>query len=206
MRVEILEKLLSQQKIPKFCIFKGLHLANNGWEPNNPYHFLKKLNEIFQMHLNILSKLWLIVCCHQEQIQNMSYFRHFNDHNSGGKHGNQTNDPIFLIDSLGPIRWHISYLHLKKNAFLLLIFKIQCHGVPLLHYGLVCKLHIYIPKILSSLLTEKYFFYIKFAVFWYVTSFVPNGVLNWPRSHRLCMIDAENDNMLKIVWLFPCPA
>ena len=130
MRVEILEKLLSQQKIPKFCIFKGLHLANNGWEPNNPYHFLKKLNEIFQMHLNILSKLWLIVCCHQEQIQNMSYFRHFNDHNSGGKHGNQTNDPIFKIYSLGPIRWHISYLHLKKNAFLLLIFKIQCHGVP----------------------------------------------------------------------------
>ena len=33
-------------------------------------------------------------------------------------------------------------------------FKIQFHGVPSLHYVLVCKIHIYMPKItLSSLLT-----------------------------------------------------
>ena len=27
-------------------------------------HFLKELSKIFQMHLNILPKVWLILCCH----------------------------------------------------------------------------------------------------------------------------------------------
>ena len=30
--------------------------------------FLKKLNKMFQVHLNILPKLWLIFCCYQQKI------------------------------------------------------------------------------------------------------------------------------------------
>ena len=29
------------------------------------YHFLEELDEIFQVYLNILPKLWLFFCCHQ---------------------------------------------------------------------------------------------------------------------------------------------
>ena len=35
---------------------------------------LKELDKIFQMHLNILPKLWLIFCCHQQKIQKMIHF------------------------------------------------------------------------------------------------------------------------------------
>ena len=46
--------------------------------------FCKNSNKIFQLHLNVLPKLWLTFCCHQQRIQKMSHLRHFNDHNSGG--------------------------------------------------------------------------------------------------------------------------
>ena len=55
--VEILKKLLSQQKIPKHCISEGWHLAHGTRESNNPYYFLKELIKIFKTHLNILQKL-----------------------------------------------------------------------------------------------------------------------------------------------------
>ena len=35
---------------------------------------LKEIDKIFQMHLNILPKLWLIFCCHQQKIQKMIHF------------------------------------------------------------------------------------------------------------------------------------
>ena len=72
----------------KLSIFKGWYLANGILESNNPWHFLKVLNKIFQMHVNIFSKLLLIFCWHQQKIQKMSYFWHFNDHNLGSKHDN----------------------------------------------------------------------------------------------------------------------
>ena len=40
-------------------------VANGSSEPKNPYHFLKELNVIFQMHLNILPKPLLDFYCHQ---------------------------------------------------------------------------------------------------------------------------------------------
>ena len=49
------------------------------------FHFLEELNKIFQMHLNILSKLGLIFCCHQQKIQKI---RLFNDNNFEKKHDN----------------------------------------------------------------------------------------------------------------------
>ena len=61
----------STKNIPKSCIFKGCHLANDSSEPKNPNDFLKALNKIFQMHLYILPKLWLIFCCHQQKIQKL---------------------------------------------------------------------------------------------------------------------------------------
>ena len=32
------------------------------------------LSEIFQVHLNVLPKLWLIFCFHQQNIQKMNHF------------------------------------------------------------------------------------------------------------------------------------
>ena len=46
------------------------------------------LSEIFQVHLNVLPKLWLIFCFHQQNIQKMNHFWHFTDHNSESKHDN----------------------------------------------------------------------------------------------------------------------
>ena len=60
LKVEISEKLLRQQKLPKSCIFKSGHVANYSSKSSNLYHFLKELNEIFQMCLSILPKLWLV--------------------------------------------------------------------------------------------------------------------------------------------------
>ena len=45
-------------------------------------------------------------------------------------------------------------------------FCISRNGVRPLHYDLVCKIHIYMPKMtFSSLLTKISFFYIEFAKF-----------------------------------------
>ena len=77
------------------------------------------------------------------------------------------------------IRWYILFLHFTT-------FKIQFHGVPLLHYVLVSKIHIYMSNItILSLLTKISFFYIKLANFWYVTCFVPNLIPIWAKFHRL---------------------
>ena len=63
------------------------------------------------------------------------------------------------------------------------------HLVPPLHYVLVCKIHMYIPKMtLSSLLTWISFFYIKFANFWYIKCSVPNLIPIWPRSYGLMLV------------------
>ena len=53
----------------------------------------------------------------------LSNLWHFNDRNSG------------LIYALSYIYWYILFLQFKT-------FKIQFHGVPHLHYVLVCKIHI----------------------------------------------------------------
>ena len=77
------------------------------------------------MHINILYKLWLSFCWHQQKIQKMSIFWHFKDYNLGRKHDKwqMMIDPIFTINSLRSICWYISFLHFKA-------LKIQFHGVP----------------------------------------------------------------------------
>ena len=64
---------------------------------------------------------------------------------------------------------------------------IQLYGVPLLHYVLVCKIHIHIPPKMrfSSLLLWKSFIYIKLANVWHVILFVQNLIPIWPQSHGL---------------------
>ena len=79
-----IKKLLSQELILEILYFQGLTSCYGSSEPNNPQHFLKELNKIFQMHLNILLKLWLNFCCHHQKIQ-MRHFGHFNDHNPSSK-------------------------------------------------------------------------------------------------------------------------
>ena len=70
---EISKKLLSQQKVPKFCISKGWHLV-----AQNPIiysTFYNEINKIFQtLLLNILPKLLQIFSCHQQKIQTWAIF------------------------------------------------------------------------------------------------------------------------------------
>ena len=131
------------------------------------------------MHLSILPKLLKILCCHQQKIQKMTDFWHFNDHNYAIKHDNLTNNTVSLICSLSFILFCILFLHFKT-------LETQFHGVPLLHCVLVCKIHIYMPKMtLSSLSTQKPFFYIKAANLWYITCFAPNLIPVQLRFHGL---------------------
>ena len=75
--------------------------------------------------------------------------------------------------------WHILFLYLKT-------FKTQFYGVPPLHYILVCKIHIYLPKMtFPKLLTKISFFYKRYANFWYLTCFTPNLILIYRQSHGL---------------------
>ena len=84
------------------------------------------------MHLSILPKLLVILCCHQLKIQKMTDFWHFNDHNYAITHDNFTNNAVSLIYSLRFILFCILFLHFKT-------FETQFHEVPLLHCVLVCK-------------------------------------------------------------------
>ena len=99
-----------------------------------------------------------------------------------------------------PIRWHISFLHFKK-------FKIQFHGVSPLHYLLICKIDVNMPKTtLSSLLTEIPFFYIKFANFWNIKCFAPKLMPIRPWSHvlqeKISFLDYRKSIYRKFTQLF----
>ena len=126
----------------------GWHLAHGSSEPNNPWHFLKELNnKVFQMCLNILSKLWLFFAVNSRKYKKWAIFDILMTITPGVNMLTRQMIHIFFIYSLSFIRWYISFLHFKT-------FKIQFHGVSQLHYVLVFKIHIYMPKmILSSLLT-----------------------------------------------------
>ena len=134
-------------KILKPNIFKVRHLANyQPLEFNNPYNFLKELDKIFQMPLNILPKLWVTLCCHQQKIQKMSsHFWRVYDHNFGSKHDNQTNDPIFLF-VLWALSFGIFHFRISKPS------KFSSMGPPFA-YVLVCKIHIYMLKMSLSRLS-----------------------------------------------------
>ena len=66
-----------------------------------------------------------------------------------------------------------------------------------LRFVLVCKMHIYIPKMtLLSLLTYTSFFYKTFAKFHYITCFVPNLILIWAQSHGLSTLQKVLEHFL----------
>ena len=142
-----------QLKIQEFVNFCWLtDSSTNG----KTIPFPKELNKISQAHLNMLLKLWLIFCCHQQKMQKISHFWRCNDHNSGGsKHDKCTNDPVFLIHSeLYPLVYFIPALQELQNS-------IPCTTV--------CKIRINMLKMtLLSLLTYISFFYRKFANCWYI--------------------------------------
>ena len=64
-------------------------------------------------------------------------------------------------------------------------------SLPHLHSVLICKIHIYMPKIKDRFLFSK-----KFANFCYVTSFVPNLILIWSRSHELSTLKKVLEHFL----------
>ena len=71
LKIESFIFLLTQQ------FFYHRWLTNGNSKTNWPCHFLKELKKILQVHLNVLPKLWLIFCCRQQKIQNMSHFLTF---------------------------------------------------------------------------------------------------------------------------------
>ena len=109
-------------------------------------------------------------------------FNHVNKFAENTKH-----EPL----SMSSIRWYISFLHFKD-------FKTQFHGVPPpLHHVLICKIHIYTPKMtFSSLLRQTSFYSKKFANFRYITCFVPNLILSWPQSHGLSTLKKVLEHFL----------
>ena len=145
--VEISENCWVTKKIIKLCIFKGWYLANWSSKSSNSLHFLGELNKLYQMHVNILSKLWLIFCWHQQKIQKMSHFLLFNDHNLESKHDNYMNDPSFSLAfwalSVGIFHFCIS----KSSKFS------SMGSLPPLYYVPVCKIYTFTCQILSSLVT-----------------------------------------------------
>ena len=78
------------------------------------------------------------------------------------------------------IRRYISFLHFKR-------FK-KFQEIPLLHYVLVCKSHIYILKMtLSNLSTYICSFYITFSNFWHVLLAIcyQFGPIPWTNSRKV---------------------
>ena len=75
-----------------FCFFFNISTLNISETliPNTINHIISwiKINKVFQIHLNILPKLWLVFCCHQQKIPKMKHLWHFNYHSSGSKHDN----------------------------------------------------------------------------------------------------------------------
>ena len=99
-----------------FLYFDPQYLTSGNSKAYWPYHFLKKLNKIFHVHLIILPKPWLFFCCHRQQIQKMSHFQHFNDQNSESEHDGSTNDSIFLIFECYPFVYFISISQDLQNS------------------------------------------------------------------------------------------
>ena len=76
----------------------------------------------------------------------------------------------------------------KLHQLVYFIFALQDlqNSVSLLHFVLLYKIHIYMPKMtLSGLLTWISFLYVKFANFSYIICSVPNLIPIWFRSHGL---------------------
>ena len=66
-----------------------------------------------------------------------------------------------------------------------------------LRFVLICKIHIYIPKMtLLSLLRYTSFYYKNFAKFRYITRFVPNLKLIWLQFHELSTLKKVLEHFL----------
>ena len=93
-------------------IFSRVYYATGSSEANISHHLLKELSKIFQMHVNILSKRWLIFCCYLQKIQQMSNFWHSVNTNSRSKHDKWTN------------KWP-HFFHLLLELYLLVYFNFE---------------------------------------------------------------------------------
>ena len=117
-------KIYIYKKIQK-C--KGWHLANGSWKPNKLQSFLKDLNKIAEMQLNVFPKLWLIFSGHQQKIQKWAVLDILITISLGVKMiirqmCKLTNEQVFQIFPLSSTHWFVLFLHFKT-------FKI--HGVNL---------------------------------------------------------------------------
>ena len=105
-----------------------------------------------------------------------SHFSHFNDHNSRVNMITKQMTPFFSSTRRA----------LFTGIFIFAFLDLQNSVLwdPPLHYVLVCKIHIYMPKMtLWSMLKQISFFYIKSTNFWYITCFALNLIPIWSRSY-----------------------
>ena len=146
-RLEISKNCWVSKNIMKLYIFKGWYLANGGSESNNSQHFLRELNKIFQMHINILSKLWLSFFWHKQKIQKCAIFDILMTITRGVNMVTRQMTP-FSASTLWALSVGIFHFCISRPL------KFSSMGsLPTLYYVLICKIHIYMPKItLSSLL------------------------------------------------------
>ena len=129
-------------------------------------------NEIFQMNLNILPKLWLI------------FYRHKQWPTPWVNIARQINSFFSSFWVLLGVIFHFSASRPPK--FISLGFRL-CIMFWSVKYTFTCQNDTFKPfNIISS--------YRKVANFWYITCFVPNFIPIWPWSHRLIMIAVKKWN------------
>ena len=135
-------------------------------------HFLKELNKIFQVHLNTLPKQSKFLAVLSRKCQKWAVFDILITITLRVNITRQMTHTLWALCLLANFLFAFQDL---QNLF---------PWDPPLHYVLVCKIYIYMPRMtLSSLSTKISFFYIKLANFWYRTCFVSNLIPIWPQSH-----------------------
>ena len=95
---------------------------------------LNRIYQIFQMHLNILSKLWLICCWHQQKIQKWATFDIFITITREVNMITRQMTPFFL-STLWALSVCVFHFCISRSS------KFSSMGsLPLLYYVLVCKI------------------------------------------------------------------
>ena len=110
LRIKIFKKLLSQQQYQNLLFLRICYPTKGSLESSNPQHFLKVLNKIFQMSLNILPKLRLIFAVISRKCKkNERFLRIFHS----GSLFSQTLWPLSVF--IFHFCFHCSIFHLQRS-------------------------------------------------------------------------------------------
>ena len=131
------------------------------------------------MHLNILPKLWLSFCCHQQKTQKWVIF-----------------------DILMTILLEVNTITIQMTRFFSSTYIFSsthlsfCISIP---WGPPCIMILSVKytftcqRTFTSLLTYISFFYIVFANTWYMKCFAPHLIPIWSRYHGLLLMKSWSE-------------